>query len=200
MSADGASRCELWLIRHGETEWSASGRHTGRTDLPLTEKGREQAELLGRRLKAQTFSFVLTSPLQRAKDTCLLAGLGDHAEVSADLSEWDYGSYEGRTTAELRAESPKWEIWTAPGVGETLAQVSERAERAIALTVSHPGKVAVFAHGHLLRILAARWLDFPALHARRLWLDTASLSILGYERDHRVIRLWNDVSHLGPGV
>jgi broad specificity phosphatase PhoE len=188
---------ELWLVRHGETEWSHAGRHTGRTDIPLTQRGREQAERLGTMLEGRTFSLVLTSPLERAHETCRIAGLAGGATVSADLMEWDYGAYEGQTTAELRKKVPGWDVWTSePSGGEGLSGVGARADAAIALAVSAVGPVVLFAHGHLLRILAARWLELEPLHGQSFELATASVSILGYERERRVIRRWNDVSHL----
>ena len=189
---------EVWLIRHGETEWSATGRHTGRTDVPLTADGRRQAEQLRRRLDGHEFPIVRTSPLLRARDTCAIVGFGSRAVVDADLSEWDYGSYEGRTTAEIRAENPGWTIW-GNGVpqGETAAEVGARADRAIARVLDAPGDVAFFAHGHLLRVLAVRWLGLEVSSGGWFALDTASVSVLGRENGRRVIRRWNDVSHLG---
>jgi probable phosphoglycerate mutase len=191
------STSELWLIRHGETEWSASGRHTGRTDVPLTSQGEQQANRLRQRLQRQEFSLVLTSPLRRARDTCVLAGYGDRAVMDMNLREWDYGIYEGRTTAEIQAERPGWEPWTAAmPQGEAADEVGVRADLAISHAMSGSGKVALFAHAHLLRVLAARWLGWPAAAGRSLLLDTASVSVLGYEHGNRVIALWNDVSHL----
>ena len=183
----------LWLIRHGETAWSLSGQHTGRTDIPLTPRGVRQAELLGRRLATRTFARVLTSPLARARETCRLAGQLGAATVDEDLREWDYGDYEGRTSAEIRQEVPGWTIWTGtlPG-GESAQQVGARADRVIERSLRANGEVALFAHGHLLRILAARWLQLPAVGGRYLALDTASLSKLGTERDQPVIRSWNE--------
>lgn len=183
---------ELWLVRHGETEWSRTGQHTGRTDIPLTETGREQARAIGRRLAGREFALVLTSPLGRARETCELAGFGARARVEPNLREWDYGDYEGRTTAEIRAERPDWSLWRdgVPG-GETIAQVAERARAALAETGAAEGDALLFAHGHLLRILAACWVGLPAEAARLLALGTASISSLGYERDTRVITRWN---------
>ena len=188
---------ELWLIRHGETPWTILGRHTGRTDLELTLRGRGQAALLGRRLGGRIFALVLASPLLRALDTCRLAGYGDVAELEPDLQEWDYGAYERRTTAEIRAERDGWTLWTdgVPG-GETADEVGRRADRVIARASAASGDVALFAHGHLLRILAARWLGLPASGGGSLALDTSSLSVLGLERDRRVIRHWNEICHL----
>jgi broad specificity phosphatase PhoE len=185
-------RPEVVLVRHGETEWSRAGKHTGRTDVPLTEAGVRDAAALGSALAARRFELVLTSPLSRASETCRLAGLGDVAVPSDDLLEWDYGAYEGRTTAEIRAERPGWSLWRhgVPG-GETAEQVGERADRVVAKLRASDGDAAVFAHGHLLRVLAARWLGLDPAEGRLLALDTASLSVLGYERETAVIRLWN---------
>jgi len=188
---------KLWLIRHGETAWSAAGRHTGRTDLALTQRGERQAERLRPWLAEQQFALVLSSPLRRARDTCRIAGLRDAALLEADLSEWDYGGYEGRTGAEIRVESPGWTIWDAgvPG-GETLVAVGARADRVLARVLGASGDVALFAHGHLLRVLAARWLGCAPVSGRSLALHPASVSILGHESEQRVIELWNDVGHL----
>jgi broad specificity phosphatase PhoE len=184
---------ELWLIRHGETEWSRSGQHTGRTDIPLTAQGERQAALLGRRLAGRKFALVLTSPLGRARETCRLAGYGGVARDEPDVVEWDYGAYEGRTTAEIREEVPGWIIWKG-GVrgGESADEVGARCDRVIARGADVDGDVALFAHGHVLRILAARWLGLPAVGGRHLALDTASLSVLGHEHEARVIRSWNE--------
>ncbi len=184
---------ELWLIRHGETEWSRSGQHTGRTDVPLTADGERQAARLGRRLGGRAFALVLTSPLARARETCRLAGYGAVARADADLLEWDYGAYEGRTTAQIREEAPGWTIWTG-GVraGESAEEVGARADRVIARCTGAAGHAALFAHGHVLRILAARWLGLPARAGRDFALDTASLSVLGHEHEHRVLRSWNE--------
>ena len=180
------------LVRHGQTEWSASGRHTGRTDVPLTEQGRRQAEALGSCLKGWTFALVLASPLRRAIDTCRLAGLEGQTETRDDLMEWDYGQYEGRTTADIRAERPAWSLWTdgVPG-GETLEQVGRRADRVIAEARAARGDVALFAHGHILRVVTARWLDLPPDRGRSFALETATISVLGYERETPVISRWN---------
>jgi len=184
---------QLWLIRHGETEWSRSGAHTGRTDLPLTDVGREKAASLGRHLGGRAFTLVLASPLQRARETCRLAGYGDVAQIEANLCEWDYGAYEGRTTPEIRKDVTEWNLWTS-GVpnGETIAQVAARAQAVITRASSAGGDAALFAHGHILRILAACWLGLPPAAGRLFALDTASLSILGYERTTRVIARWNE--------
>ena len=183
---------ELWLIRHGETEWSRSGQHTGRTDIPLTVQGERQAALLGRRLAGRKFALVLTSPLGRARATCRLAGYGGVARDEPDLMEWDYGAYEGRTTAQIREQVPGWIIWKG-GVrgGESADQVGGRCDRVIA-RCADDGDVALFAHGHVLRIMAARWLGLPAVGGRYLALDTACLSVLGHEHEQRVIRWWNE--------
>ncbi|MBZ5585876.1 MAG: histidine phosphatase family protein [Acidobacteriia bacterium] len=183
---------EIWLIRHGETEWSRSGAHTGRTDLPLTAAGGENAAKLGRFLAGRPFALVLSSPLQRARETCRLAGYGGAAQIDPNLREWDYGDYEGRTTAEIRRENPEWSLWSAgPPNGETMQQVAMRAQAVIARSVQADGDTALFGHGHILRILAACWLGLPPQCGRLFALSTASVSILGYERETRVISLWN---------
>jgi broad specificity phosphatase PhoE len=192
----------LYLGRHGETAWTLSGQHTGRTDLPLTENGERQAQALGRRLRGLEFAKVLTSPSQRAVRTCELAGFGAGAEIDPDLAEWDYGRYEGLRTAEIMRERPDWYIFRdgCPG-GESLEEVGARADRAIARIRAIPGNVLVVSSAHFSRVLAARWLGLPAAGGRYWWLGTASLSILGYEHDKRdepVIRLWNDTSHAAP--
>ena len=187
--ADGQ---RIWLVRHGETEWSATGRHTGRTDVPLTEAGRRQASALRSRLGAQRFALVLTSPLSRARETCRLAGFGDAAQSTDDLLEWNYGIYEGRTTADVRAGLPGWSIW-ATGIpeGETVEQVGVRARRVIDRAASAPGDVALFAHAHILRVLAACWIGLAPVDGRRFTLAPASVSVLGHERENRVIAGWN---------
>lgn len=183
---------ELWLIRHGETEWSLSGAHTGRTNIPLTATGLAQAAALGRFLGNKVFSLVLTSPLQRALHTCEAAGFGVRAVVEPNLHEWNYGDYEGRTTHEIRELNPHWSLWHdgAPG-GETPEQVAGRADAVIARAAAVEGDVALFAHGHLLRVLTARWLGLEAAAGRLFALGTASISTLGYEREMRVITRWN---------
>ncbi|MFQ5960977.1 MAG: histidine phosphatase family protein [Candidatus Methylomirabilales bacterium] len=190
-------RPELWLIRHGETEWTATGQHTGRTDIPLTALGRRQATALGRRLADRVFDLVLVSPLTRALETCRIAGYGEVAKYTDDLREWDYGAYEGRTTAEIRTEVPGWTIWThdLPG-GETIEQVAGRVGNVIGQATAAGGDVALFAHGHVLRVLAAFWLGLPPDAGRLLGLGTASLSVLGYERETRIITTWNQDWHL----
>jgi len=180
----------LWLIRHGETEWSLSGAHTSRTDLPLTAAGERSAEQLRPVLQQHKFALILSSPMRRARDTARLAGFDP--EATDDLREWDYGEYEGRTTAEIQQKSPEWSIWSGstPG-GETPQQVAARADRVIAGAASAGGEVAVFGHGHMLRVLAARWLAMEAQTGRYFALSTGSVSVLGYERESRVIQLWN---------
>jgi broad specificity phosphatase PhoE len=187
----------LWLVRHGETEWARLGRHTGRTDVPLTETGREQAGTLGRRLGLHAFDLVLTSPLARAAETAALAGFGDAAIVDADLREWDYGALEGRLTADIQVDYPDWSIWTGPWPeGETVEQVGARADRVIARARTVDGDVLIFAHGHLLRVLAARWLKLPPASGALFALETASVSILGWERENTVIETWNEASDI----
>jgi broad specificity phosphatase PhoE len=182
----------IWLVRHGETEWSKSGQHTGRTDIPLTATGERQGKALARHLAGRRFALVLTSPLGRARETCRLAGFADVAEVSEDLREWDYGIYEGRTTDAVRAEQPGWSIWTTTvAQGESVEQVGRRAQRVIERADAVVGDVALFAHAHVLRILAACWMGLPPVHGRHLTLGTASLSVLGYEREARVVQVWN---------
>ena len=184
------------LVRHGDTEWSRSGQHTSRTDLPLLPSGEAAATALGERLRKYDFALVLASPMQRARETARLAGLDAHVEVTEDLVELGYGEYEGRTTPEIREERPGWSIWTdgAPG-GESLADAGARVDRVIARAEAAGGDVALFAHGHILRIVGARWLGLPPATASGLALSTASLCMLGYERERRVIWLWNDTSH-----
>jgi broad specificity phosphatase PhoE len=181
------------LVRHGDTEWSLSGRHTGWTDIPLVESGRRQAKLLGRRLAGRSFAMVLSSPLSRALETCRLAGLGDAVTVDPDLREWNYGDLEGLTSDEIRRSMPGWTIWSGPVPGgETADEVGQRADRVIKRIVPVDGDVAIFAHGHLLRVLTARWLGLPADHGALFELATATLSRLGWERERRVIELWNE--------
>jgi broad specificity phosphatase PhoE len=188
---------ELWLIRHGETEWAANGRHTGRTDIPLTAVGKRQGEALGRHLAGRKFALVLSSPLGRAVETCRLAGYGDVAKTTDDLLEWNYGDYEGRTTVDIRREVPGWAIFK-DGVphGESAADVGGRAENVIKQALTAGGDVALFSHGHMLRVLAATWLGLPPESGRFLALGTAAVSVLGYERETRVIRVWNQDWHL----
>jgi broad specificity phosphatase PhoE len=183
---------EILLARHGETEWSRDRRHTGRTDIPLTETGRREAAMLRDSLSDRSFGRVLSSPLSRALDTCRGAGLGGDAEVSDDLCEWDYGEYEGIITAEIRRGRPGWSLWRdgCPG-GETAADVGRRADRVIASLAGLEGDAALFAHGHVLRVLTARWLGLGPEAGALFKLDTATLSALGYERETRVITRWN---------
>ncbi len=191
---------QIYLARHGETAWSVSGQHTGRTDLPLTAQGEQNARRLGERLAGLQPARVVTSPLERARRTCELAGFGPVVSIDPDLTEWDYGAYEGKTPAEIRRERPGWEIIRdgCPG-GESLAQVSARADRVVARLRAIGANVLVFSSGHLLRVLGARWLGLDGALGRYFFLDTAALSILGYQRDlsEPVIRLWNDCRHLG---
>ena len=196
-SPERAPEQQVWLVRHGETEWARLGRHTGRTDVPLTETGREQAGALGRRLAATKFDLVLTSPLSRAADTARLAGFDGVAVVEPDLREWDYGALEGRLTAEIRDDYPGWSIWTGPWPeGETVEEVGARADRVLARIRAADGDVLLFSHGHLLRVLAARWLDLPPALGALFALSTATVSILGWDRENAVIETWNEDCHL----
>ena len=183
---------EVVLVRHGETEWSRSGKHTGRTDIPLAERGRQDARAVGDALRNRTFALVLTSPLTRAAETCRLAGFGEAAVQRDELREWDYGAYEGRTTAEIRKERPAWTLWR-DGVpeGESIEEVAARVDRVIAELRAIDGDALLFAHGHVLRMLAARWLGLDPSGGRLFALDPATLSALGYERETPVVRLWN---------
>jgi broad specificity phosphatase PhoE len=188
---------QIWLFRHGETEWSRSGQHTGRTDLPLTAAGRRRAQAIGRRLSGRPFALVLSSPLVRALETCRLSGYGDLAEITPDLMEWDYGAYEGRRTVDIQQERPGWSLWR-DGVpeGETVEQVGARTRKVIETAEAADGDVALFAHGHVLRVLSACWLELPPDAGRLFVLGTAAVSVLGYEHDTRVIVKWNQDSHL----
>ena len=188
---------QIWLFRHGATEWSESGQHTGSTDLPLLESGRERARAIGHRLKGRPFALVLSSPMVRALDTCRLAGYGDDVQIDENLMEWDYGDYEGRRTADIQKERPGWLLWTG-GVpnGETADAVGRRADKVIARAAEADGDVALFAHGHILRVLCARWLGLPPTDGRFFALGTAAVSVLGFEHDYHVIRHWNHSSHL----
>jgi probable phosphoglycerate mutase len=183
---------EVVLVRHGETDWSAHKRHTGRTDVPLTEDGRHQAERVGRALRGRSFALVLTSPLKRAAETCRLSGYGELAQSRTELMEWDYGEYEGRTTIDIRRQVPDWTIWRygAPG-GESPDQVGARADRILQEVGAAAGDTLIFSHGHFLRALAARWLEAPPTEGRLFALDAATLSILGHEREQPVLRIWN---------
>ena len=189
---------QIWLVRHGETEWARLGRHTGRTDIPLTPAGRDQALALGTHLAGRVFDLVLTSPLSRAAETAALAGFPD-AVPDPDLMEWDYGALEGRTSADIRDEFDGWTIWTGPWPdAETADEVGARADRVIArcLEPSVTGDCLLFAHGHLLRILAARWLRQPAVGGSMFALGTATVGILGWDRLNPVIETWNEACHL----
>jgi broad specificity phosphatase PhoE len=187
----------VFLVRHGATEWSVTGQHTGRIDLPLTEDGRRQAKRLGERLAREHFALVLVSPLSRALETARLAGFGDVARIEPDLQEWDYGDYEGRTAVEIREERPGWTPWNGgfPG-GEALEDLAVRAGRVLDRVLAVEGDVALFAHGHILRAFTIRWLEQPPAEAGRYHLSTATLSVLGWERETRVIDRWNEACHL----
>lgn len=183
---------KVYVFRHGATQWSAEGKHTGVTDLPLTEEGRRNAERLGRLLHGLAFARVMTSPLQRARETCRLAGLDDAAEVVNDLAEWNYGDYEGLTSEEIHRKSPHWMIFTdgCPN-GETPGDVTQRVNRVIEMVRKVEGNVALFAHGHVLRVLAARWLRLPPGDGRCFDLDTASFNVLGYYHSSPALLCWN---------
>jgi len=187
-----ATEQQVYVIRHGETEWSLSGQHTGITDIPLTENGRNLAGLLHPVLAKESFALVLTSPLQRAKETCKLSGLGDQAEVDSNLTEWNYGEYEGLTPAQIHEKTPGWLLFTdgAPG-GETPEQVGQRADHVITRIRAVKGNVALFAHGHIFRVLVARWIDLPATAGRKFLLDTGTLNILSYYRGLPAVKTWN---------
>jgi probable phosphoglycerate mutase len=180
------------LVRHGATEWSASGRHTGTTDLDLSDAGRAAAARLAPALAGRAFALVLVSPLRRAQETARLAGFGDRMELCPDLHEWDYGAYEGRTTADIRTEVPGWTVFSHPVPGgETAEQVAARIDRVIARVRAVDGDVAVFSHGHALRVFGARWCGLPPTDGRLLALDPAAVCVLGYERETAVIGQWN---------
>ena len=183
---------EIVLVRHGETEWSVSGQHTGSTDIPLTERGRDDARRLGERLAPYEFERVLSSPMSRALETARLAGMPEPIELRDELREWEYGEYEGRTTKEIRAQRPDWLLWRdgAPG-GEQAAEVGRRVDRVIAELRRAEADVAVFAHGHVLRVLAARWIELGPQDGVRLGLETGTLSVLGWERELAVLWTWN---------
>lgn len=188
------------LVRHAETAWSLTGQHTGTTDLPLTERGRVLTQRLRPRLAGEHFARVLTSPLQRASETCRIAGFEAQAELRDDLVEWDYGAYDGRTTADIRIDRPGWDLWRdgAPD-GESPADVERRTDRLIADLIDmceQGGDVLVFGHGHGLTGLTVRWLGLPIGHGRHFRLGTGSLSILGWKREFRVLEVWNDRSHM----
>ncbi len=183
---------KIFLIRHGETEWSRAGKHTGVTDVPLTEQGRRTAQLLQPVLAREQFALVLSSPLQRARDTCELVGLRKFAAVEPDLIEWNYGEYEGLTTKQIQSARPGWSVFHhgCPG-GETPQEVAARADRVLGKVRAADGDVALFAHGHILRVLAARWIDQPASFGEHLLLDTATLNVLGYYYDTPALKIWN---------
>jgi broad specificity phosphatase PhoE len=183
-------RVEVVVVRHGETEWSRTGRHTGRSDPPLTEEGERQARAVGEALRGRSFALVLSSPLLRALETASLAGF--EPELRDDLAEWDYGEYDGMTTPEIREQVPDWTIWRYGGLGgESVEQLAARADRVVAELLQVEGDVLVFSHGHFLRVLTARWLELAAADGRLFALDSGTLSALGFERDQRVIRAWN---------
>ncbi|MGD0254083.1 MAG: histidine phosphatase family protein [Acidimicrobiales bacterium] len=191
----GRARGRLVVARHGATSWSKGGRHTGSTDVPLEDEGRRQTTEIGHRLGGHDFARVLVSPMSRARETCALAGFGGSAEVCDDLLEWDYGAYEGRTTQEIRAGRPDWSLWRDGVVdGETLAEVSRRADRVVALVRSSAGDVLAFAHGHLLRVVCARWLDLAPSEAARFVLDPGAVGVLGWEYEVAVVIRWNDAN------
>lgn len=180
-------------MRHGETEWSRLGQHTGRTDVPLTDAGRAEAEAVARKVAGHAFAHVLSSPLSRALETARIAGFGDRVETADDLLEWDYGADEGLTTREIRRERPGWTVWrNGPKDGETADEVAARVDRVIERVRAAEGNVLVFAHGHLLRVLAARWLGEPPTEGRLFALSTATVSVLGWERETAVIERWNE--------
>ena len=187
---------KVYLLRHGETEWSLNGRHTGVTDIPLTENGRKLARQLQPILSEEQFVMVLTSPLQRARDTCELAGLGTLASVDRDLMEWNYGEYEGLTTDQIRQTRPDWSVFSdgCPG-GESPLQVSVRADRIVSRVRTVDGNVALFSHGHILRVLAARWINLSASYGENFLLDTATLNVLGYYRESPAFKIWNAPLH-----
>jgi probable phosphoglycerate mutase len=190
---DDDPRPRVWLLRHGETEWSLGGRHTGRTDVPLDGEGERQALALGRRLDGHDFALVLVSPLGRARRTCELAGYGAQAQVEPDLHEVDYGDHEGLTTAQIRRQQPGWTIWSGPWPGgESMTDAGARVDRVIArVRTVGDGDVALFAHGHVLRVLAARWCGLDPADGRSLHLDTATVSVLGWEHEYPTILRWN---------
>ena len=178
------------VVRHGETEWSRTGRHTGRSDIPLTENGERQARAVGEALRGREFALVVSSPLIRARETARLAGF--EPELRNDLAEWDYGEYDGLTTPQIREQVPDWTIWGYGAVGgESVEQLAARADRVVAELLAVDGDVLVFSHGHFLRVLTARWLELGAADGRLFALDSGTLSTLGFEREQRVIRSWN---------
>jgi probable phosphoglycerate mutase len=187
-----ARKQEIWLMRHGETEWSVAGSHTSRTDLPLLPSGIKQAQELAAKLRRRKFALVVVSPMQRARETCRIAGYGDVAEVTDDLKEWDYGIYEGRSTADIRKDNPAWSLWRDGVVqGELVEHVGARVQRIIQRCSEVDGDVALFAHGHVLRILTAVWLGLPPKDGQFFMLSTGTISVLGFEHEYRVIKSWN---------
>jgi probable phosphoglycerate mutase len=192
----GRKGVKIVLVRHGETEWSRAGRHTGRTDVELTATGRRQAAAIGRRLAGRPWAVVRSSPLRRARDTCRLAGLGDRVVIDEDLREWDYGDYEGLTTPEVLERDPSWSLWQdGCRGGEAPADVGRRADRVIERLRAAGGDAVVFAHGHLLRVVGARWVGEPPAFGARLMLSTGSLSVLGWEHGVEAISAWDETSH-----
>ena len=191
-----AASQSIWLLRHGATEWSRNGRHTGSSDIPLLPEGEEEAKALAPRLRSQSFAQVWVSPLQRARRTCELAGLGAQADVHPDLREWDYGDYEGITTKEIRQTVPAWSVWShgCPG-GEDAAAVTARCQRVIDQLLTIEGDVALFAHGHILRSLAGTWMEQGACGGKHLILGTGTYSVLGFERENRALKHWNAPCH-----
>jgi broad specificity phosphatase PhoE len=183
---------QIFIVRHGETEWSANGRHTSRTDLPLTEAGRQRAAMLAQELSGQRFSLILCSPLRRARETCELAGFGEVAEICADLHEWDYGEYEGLTTPEIWVENPDWNLWSqgCPG-GELPEQIGARVDLVLKRMGDATGDVLAFAHGHVLRVLTARWLQMEPAAGARFALGAGAIGLLGHERHTQVLSRWN---------
>jgi probable phosphoglycerate mutase len=195
MAAGGGAapeRHEVVVVRHGETEWSLSGRHTSRTDLPLTERGEKRARELASRFAGRSFALVLSSPLLRARETCELAGFGDQMELCDDLKEWDYGEYEGLTTAQVHERDPDWVLWRdgCPG-GETPAQAGERADRALARLRAAGGDAIAFAHGHILRVTGSRWIEMEPAFGGRIALGAGGVSTLYYEHETAVLSSWN---------
>jgi len=190
--AAAKSHGDVVLVRHGETEWSLSGQHTGRTDIPLTERGRQQARLLEPLLSTANFALVLSSPLRRARETCELAGLGPRMQLEPDLMEWNYGEYEGLTSKQIKRTAPNWMVFTdgCPG-GETPEQVGTRVDRLIDRIRPVGGRVALFAHGHLLRVFVARWIGFPPSAGQHFLLDTSTVGVLGYYQGVPAVKRWN---------
>jgi probable phosphoglycerate mutase len=190
--AAGESQGDVVLVRHGETEWTLSGQHTGRTDIPLTERGREEARLLSPLLSSADFALVLSSPLQRARETCELAGLGSHVQLEPDLMEWNYGEYEGLTSKQIKRVAPNWMVFDdgCPG-GESPEEVGARVDRVIRRIRAGSGRVALFAHGHLLRVFVSRWIGFPPSAGQHFLLNTSTVSVLGYYQGVPAVKRWN---------